>query len=467
MTNKSTLRKIAFVALSNIIKMSSSIIIAFMIPDILGVVNYGYYKVFLLYLTYVGLFHFGFIDGIYLKYGGVDFEHLPKNKFKTYFKFLLNLELVISLIGIIISILFIPGDKKLIFVLLFINMIAINLTTYFQFISQITSRFNEFSIRLIALSIGNLVLAIIMYILDINDYKIYIILIIIFNYLMLFWYLFTYRSITFGNMESIKNNYQDIGIFFKTGIPLLLANLASTIVMTVDKQIVEIFFTIEEFSVYSFAYSMLTIVTVVVSAVGIVLYPTLKKTSSENIASNYDILNRIVIVVVLLGLIGYFPLLWLIPNFLPDYTNSLIVFRIALPGLVISSTITAVKHNFYKITGKNMLFFYVSMIAIIVSVALNISAYYAFKDTLAVAISSIIGLSLWYVMTEYYMIKMNKVKWGFNSLIAMIGIISFYLLTSIENVFISSLSYALVVGIVIVFSYKSILQRIVQLNSKN
>ena len=74
MRSEGTIKKIGFVAFSNIIKLISSILIAFVIPNLLGLTNYGYYKVFVLYLTYIGLFHFGFIDGIYLKFGGLSYE---------------------------------------------------------------------------------------------------------------------------------------------------------------------------------------------------------------------------------------------------------------------------------------------------------------------------------------------------------------------------------------------------------
>lgn len=456
MRNDGTIKKIGFVAFSNVIQLISSILISFVIPNMLGLTNYGYYKVFILYLTYVGLFHFGFIDGIYLKYGGNDYESLDKKSFRTYFKFLLLIELGVSLIGLLFTVFFIEGQHQLIFIFLFLNLIAVNLTSYYQFISQITSRFKEYSTRIVLLSFTNILIVAFLYFMKISDYRIYITLIVSTNYILLLLYLYTYRDITFGKSGKIGEIKHEIVFFFKTGIPLLLANLASTLVITVDKQIVEILFPVEVFGVYSFAYSMLSMITVVVSAVSIVLYPTLKRTNLENIPKNYYNLNRIIILVVLFGLMGYFPLLWFVPRFLPDYVGALVIFRVALPGLVLISSISAVKHNFFKITNKNFAFFLIGLIAVSTNALLNIVAYSIYGTTVSIAISSIFGISLWYIITESYMVKKHNIRWKSNFVLILIGVSTFYLVTSLENYFISGGIYFVFLLIIASLNYKKI-----------
>lgn len=457
MRDDGALKKISFVAISNIFKLISSILIAFIIPKILGLTNYGYYKIFGLYLTYIGLFHFGFIDGIYIKYGGIDYEKLERKQFRTFFRFLLSFELTIGILGVLVSIFFIQAEKQIIFILLFLNLIAINLTTYYQFISQITSRFKEYSLRIIFLSFTNIIIVAILYYLHISDYRIYITLIVLINYVLLFWYIYTYKDITFGKKLSLKESRHAITELFKIGIPLLLANLSTTFVITVDKQIVEILFPVEIFGVYSFAYSMLSMITVVVSAISVVLYPTLKRTNFDNISNNYYKLNKVIIIIVLIGLIAYFPLLWLIPKFLPEYVDSLIIFRIAMPGLVFTSSISAIKHNFFKITNKNIQFFFLGLGSIITNIVLNLLSYNIFGTTTAIAVSSVFGLVIWYIATEIFMIKNFSVKWKSNALLASIGILIFYLFTSIQNYLISGALYSLLIIIFLIINGKKVL----------
>jgi O-antigen/teichoic acid export membrane protein len=456
----STLKNIAFVAISNILKLFSSILIGFVIPNLLGVTGYGYYKVFTLYMTYVGLFHFGFIDGIYLKYAGNDFGELDKRNFRMFFRFFLSLEFIIAIIGVIISLLFIEGERKLIFILLFINLIAINSITYFQFISQITSRFKEYSMRVIILTFINIITVASMYFLEIHSYLIYTVILVSGNYFLTIWYFFTYREIIFGKKDRIRENMPKIINFFKLGIPLLLANLTGTYILILDRQIIERFFDINTYSVYAFAYSMLSMITVVVSSIGIVLYPTLSKVKDENIKGKYEDLNASVIVFVLFGLTSYFFLKWLIPLILPDYVDSLVIFRIALPGLVFTSSISAIKYNFYKISNKVNVYLYIGLTILAISLGLNILMYYTIGTTMAITWVSILSLALWYIITECYMVKTYHVNWKKNIFTIILGIPIFYVLSTVENYIFAGVLYLFLIIFITLSFHKKSLEKI-------
>ena len=42
----------------------------FFLPKYLSVESYADYKIFILYISYVGILHLGYVDGVYIKYGG-------------------------------------------------------------------------------------------------------------------------------------------------------------------------------------------------------------------------------------------------------------------------------------------------------------------------------------------------------------------------------------------------------------
>ena len=54
------------ILISNVTILLSNIATGLIIPKLLGVNNYGYYKIFTLYLGYAPLLHLGFVDGILL-----------------------------------------------------------------------------------------------------------------------------------------------------------------------------------------------------------------------------------------------------------------------------------------------------------------------------------------------------------------------------------------------------------------
>ena len=450
MKNKKILNNILGIVISNIIKLVSGIAIAFLIPKILSIGNYGYYKLFVLYLTYAGLFNFGFIDGIYLKYGGCDYNTLDKDIFKLFFKYLALFIILVSFALFFIAFFVLEPNLRLILILLATNLLSVHITGYFQIISQITSRFKEYSVRTIIIAITNLLITLVVFLFNIDNFVYYILMIIFVNYAISLWYIFTYKDIVFGKKTSLRSNKILLSSITMLGMPLLFSNLATTIAINIDKQLVDLLFDIEEFALYSFAYSMLSMITVVVSAVGIVLYPTLKRTSLDNSAKNYTLLNKIVIATVLIGLIGYFPLAYFIPTFLPNYIGAIPIFRIALPGLVFTSAISIVKHNFFKLYNKNVQYLIISVIAIVVNIFLNLSAYYIFGTLVSISISSVIGLSIWYLVTEYQMKIIHNIQWGKNLFFAILGIVCFYATSSIGNLF---LAVAIYLAFIIILFY--------------
>ena len=144
---KKNFKDILKVAFSNLAKLLSGVLVGLLLPKIIGVTDYGYYKTFTLYGVYVGLFTFGITDGIYLKFGGQDYDALDKAKFRFYTRFYFLMELCFSAIAAVIALFFLPGEYSFIFLSLAIYLLFFNITSFFQTISQITCRFTELSVR--------------------------------------------------------------------------------------------------------------------------------------------------------------------------------------------------------------------------------------------------------------------------------------------------------------------------------
>ena len=76
MGQRSVVKNIVSVALSNIITLLAGVGVGLLLPKLLEVEDYGWYKTFTLYVTYLGFAHLGLLDGIVLEYGGLDFDQL-------------------------------------------------------------------------------------------------------------------------------------------------------------------------------------------------------------------------------------------------------------------------------------------------------------------------------------------------------------------------------------------------------
>ena len=87
MQNKKTsnINNIFKVFFSNALSILSGFVIVFLISSILNYEEYGFYKTYTLFINYVSFFGFGLVEGVALKFGGVDFNNLDKKNFRTYF----------------------------------------------------------------------------------------------------------------------------------------------------------------------------------------------------------------------------------------------------------------------------------------------------------------------------------------------------------------------------------------------
>ena len=210
-SKNSIIKNIVKVSFSNIIKLISGILVGLLLPRILGVTDYGFYKTFTLYTSYVGLLMLGICDGIYLKYGGYEYEELPKEKFLLYTRFFCLMEAILSGILITVSIFLLKNDFKYIFLCVSIYLLLTNITGYFQIVSQITSRFSELSFRnfIQSLLVGLSVIALWVFNHYFNfliNYQVYILIYLCILLLTTLWYLLTYRRLVFGNTNYSKKH---------------------------------------------------------------------------------------------------------------------------------------------------------------------------------------------------------------------------------------------------------------------
>lgn len=452
------IKNIIRVTLSNITSIISGVLVGFLIPKILSVEDYGYYKTFMLYVSYLGICSFGIIDGIVLKYGAKDYEELDTRKFRAYFRWYLIIHVCIALFLIISSVLFQDRNYSTICILLGMNLIAVNLTGYFQQISQITQRFKEYSIRKILQSAFNVIFVLLLFALYIKgieiNYLVYSIGIILINYLLVCWYIYTYRNIIFGEASTFRDTKFDILGLMRIGFPLLVANLCSTLIVTLDRQFVNLLFSTNDYAVYAFAYSMLSLVTTATSAVSTVLYPMLKRLNEEEFKRNYDLFLSTVTVFVFGLVLVYFPLTIFVNWFLPKYQVSLEIFRIIIPGIAISSSITVLMHNYYKTLQLNIIYFRKSVFILIFSAVANICAYKMCGTMQSISMASVLTIIFWYIFVDAGLKKVCISNTFKNVSYIIINLIAFYCSSALPNVFLGITAYFVSYLVIAILFYK-------------
>ncbi len=425
------------VVLSNATVLASSIITALIIPKLMGASNYGYYKVYTLYMSYTALFHFGFVDGVLLKHAGQEYDTLDKKVFRLNTKFYITFQAVVSIIIAFVSVLFFSGVYRFVVFAIAVDTFSTNVTTYYQFVSQSTMRFNELSKRKILYAIFKLCATGLIILVYRAGYisevpcQLYIGAIIFINAILMLWYVFTYRDITFGKYNNFHDSWKLLRDYFVTGISLTLAFQVANLVLSLDQQFVSLLFDSKTYGIYAFAYSILNMATTVMGAASMALFPNLKRRGVDTIERDMPMGIAVISMMVFAGHLFYYPLNIFVKYVLPEYLPSLVYFRIIFPGLALSSSISAIMFNYYKVLNRQRRYCCVCLFVLMLSAALNAIAYWIFRTPESISAASIITLIVWYISAIRSFVKQYNVKWIKELLYILVMGGGFYIITSI------------------------------------
>ena len=106
------------------------------IPKYLSTADYGYWQLFLLCTTYVGILHLGFLNGILIKWAGRNLEDF-KEEVPLAFKFtLIEQGIIIGILVLIVWLIDLPSKEMALMVLA--NALIVNLLMFFVITAQAT-----------------------------------------------------------------------------------------------------------------------------------------------------------------------------------------------------------------------------------------------------------------------------------------------------------------------------------------
>lgn len=468
LTKSKTVKDFSMVLSSNLLVLLSNVLTGLVIPRLLGVTNYGYYRIFTLYLGYTALLHFGFVDGILLFHAGEDYSTINKYKFRRNTQFFAKTQIIVSLLIILVSIVIFEGIYKFIFLMIGVDSFVTNMTSYYQYVSQCTMRFKELSARKVYQAVLRIFITVLFFLFywcgligSLSAY-VYISCLVAINAILLIWYISTYREITFGKGEKLHDNFGEIINYYKLGIVLTIAFQVANLIFNLDRQFVSILYDTETYAVYSFAYSLISMATTVIGAISLVLFPNLKRKEKSTIIQDFSKGMAAIAILVFGAHIGYYPLSAFIDWFLSDYVHSLEYLKIIFPGLAVSSCISIIIFTYYKVLNKNIIYFAISCFVLVLSAILNWIAYSLFQTPDAISWASIIALLVWYLLDVLYLVKKYHVKWIKNLMYIVIVSICFYASTFlINNMFIGTTLYIILFVVVTFLFYKKIIMEII------
>lgn len=387
------IRKIFHVGMANGIQVISSALLGLLIPRYLSIEGYADYRTFTLFVGYIGLFHLGYADGIFIDYAGKTLQEQNKEIIRGDFIQFLAIEAALTLGLTMLSALL----HSNLLMLLSMAVVPYNINTYFQRLFQSVGRLDVYSNSIFYYScISTAGTLLLIFILNYPYVDLFCMVLICSNAAASVYQYYRFHCIV-GDISHASFSINRIRYLVKTGFAVLLGNIAVNLFYGIDRWVVRLFFSTEEFAYYSFAVSMLNILTTLLQSVSISLFSYL---ATDERLEKVEPARRVILSVGILSGLCYFPLRHIVSVFLPEYLTSLSIIGISIAMIPYMLYINAITINVYKIKKKQTLYLK-TMIVMLIIVIVSALIASTFRDCRAIALSSVICYMGWYIYSRH------------------------------------------------------------------
>lgn len=369
MMNSSTLRQkgirgFAQVLFSNCVMIIMGIVSSFIVPGRIAPVEFGYWQTYLLYDAYVGLALFGYCDGIYLRYGGREYGALQRQLFSSFFVLMVLYLLGVAMcLSLLVSYLDINAKDKYILYAVVVSMVLRCTVSFFILINQATARFKVYSI-------GNMIervffvctIVVLIFFSYIDMYRL-IVISLIGQAVALIYNIITSRDLFDQPLGINRFVWGEIKENMAAGFPLTMYGISSMLMTGIGRFCVERYLGKEQFGYYSFAFPMMAVISHVIAAASLVLFPILKQSDDQSIHRWMDFVDKWSLPAFAAIMCVYIPANVFINVFLPIYRPALPCLLTLLPMLYFNAKITIVYNTILKVQRKEKTMMTVSCIA--------------------------------------------------------------------------------------------------------
>lgn len=407
MNNKigSLLKNFSYSIVSNFLTLAITTIIILIAPKIIGVTEYGYWQLYLFFSSYVGIFYFGWLDGIYLRYGGYEYDELDRPLFFSQFVEIVVMHLVIASLICLYAVTISDPNRQFIFFMIAFDLIAFNLSQFFIFILQSTNRIKEFSFVNTSGRIFYFVIVVALIIFKVPGFELYVVADILGRLFALVYGLYLCKDLVFVGFDKFKFYFEEVKENIQVGFKLLVANFAGILVIGVVRYGIQSNWSVGIFGKISLTLSLSNFLMTFITSIGIVLYPMLRRVAPSKLNEIYYALLKTVDVILLLMLFAYFPIYLILPKWLPQYADSLKYMAILFPMIVYNGKFSLLTVTFMKTFRFEKSLLYVNVISVIFSLLFTGVFAYWLHNLNIMMLSVTIVLFLQNTIGEYVLSK--------------------------------------------------------------
>ncbi len=396
---------------ANLFSLVVTALLVLIVPKFIGIEDYSYWQLYILYVSFVGFLHFGWADGIYLRYGGEKYQELDKKVISSQFWLLFGLEAILSLCLVVYGLLFVGNqDRAFIIALVGLNCVVMNMRTFAQFLLQGTGRITAYSRAVIGERAVYVAIVGILIAIGSRDYENLVIADILTKSITLVILCYICRDVVItkaaGWRTAIGEAKHNIGV----GMQLMGANIAGMLVIGAVRLMIEKGWDIQTFGKISLTLTMANLLMVFIGAASIVLYPMIRKSEQGKLPKIYATLRTPLMCAALGMLVFAYPMQVVFTHWLPQYADSLVYIWLLLPICVFELKMSLLILTFLKAMRKERHILGINMVALAVSILLASISVFILKNLELAIITIVVSLAIRATIAEIFLSKELGIK---------------------------------------------------------
>jgi O-antigen/teichoic acid export membrane protein len=325
-------------------------------------------------------------------------------------------------------------------------MLIVNLRGFLIYILQSTNKIKEYARVTIFDRLLYILLIILFLLSGGRNYKLIIIIDLLGKFISLIFAMIVCKRLVFLNIRYFKINFIETYTNISVGIKLMISNIASMLIVGVVRFGIERTWDITTFGKVSLTLSISNLLMLFINALGIIMFPVLRRTDKNSLPSIYIMMRDLLMAVMFGMLIFYYPAKEVLTIWLPDYAESLKYMALLFPLSVYEGKMALLVNTYFKTLRKEKLMLRINILVMSLSMLTTIVTTIAFKKLDIAVFSIVLLLMLRAVISEVaiskilnlYLLKDILLEltltfafiisgWYFDSILTLIIYLGFYL----------------------------------------
>lgn len=412
MRGKGIILNISYSFSANLLSLIVSAIMVMVVPKFLSVDDYGMWQLFLFYFSYLGFLHFGWEDGIYLRYAGKEFSELSPKKFSGQFYAIVVLEVVLAALISSVGRLFISDPQKQVALLCAIWLAPLVMfNSLCNFILQITNQIKKYA-KMVVLERLMLLIGVLIFLLVLgwnHFYYMYAAQVCAMVIMALCGIWFCQKLFVFPP-DSLFLIWQEAKENISVGIKLMIANIASMLIIGIVRYGISWGWDVATFGRVSLTLGISNFLMVFINSVGVVFFPILKRMDKQRLPEMYMQIRTILACVLFFMLIFYYPIKEILSWWLPKYADSLIYMSVLFPVCLFESKVSLLINTYLKSLRKEALMLKINLISVGVAAIVTFLTIKVLHNLNATVFSIVFLYAFRCEMAEHYMGHILQLK---------------------------------------------------------